>query len=239
MRYLITFSYDGSKFQGFQRQKEVRSVQKTLEEALSRVLGTKIIIKGSGRTDSKVHALNQYAHFDSGKINLSKTKKQLNNILNNDLKVKKIKRVNEVFHARFSVKEKKYKYIINLNPTKRNDNYYFTTYHKLDFKKMQKASKELVGINDYENFVSGKRTSYITQIKKIRLKKQKHFIIMYFVGTAFYRYMIRHLAGALYDVGKGKLLISELHKLIAKENIKSTSVMPAYGLYLVNVKFFK
>ena len=83
MRYLIKFSYDGTKFHGFQRQNDVKNVQKTLEDALSKILDTEIVIKGSGRTDAGVHALGQCAHFDYDGKFTSKKVYELNKILNN------------------------------------------------------------------------------------------------------------------------------------------------------------
>lgn len=238
MRYLITFSYDGSKFHGFQRQKDEKSVQKTLEDSLTLLLKKKIEIKGSGRTDSMVHAFNQCAHFDyNHNLNLFKTKKLLNELLDKEIIVKKIKKVSNNFHARFSVKEKKYCYVINFDKNNVNDKYYFTSYKNLNIKAMEEAAKILTGIHDYENFVSGKRENYITYVKKIKIKQRGHYLIFEFIGTSFYRYMVRHLVGALYDIGRNKMKMDELKKLVDKSILKSSSVMPAYGLYLVNIKF--
>lgn len=237
MRYLMSFSYDGSKFHGFQRQNDVVSVQRTLEEALSRLLEEKVVIKGSGRTDAGVHALVQTAHFDTEQ----KLTKDFKDVLNNELSnivIEKIKKVDDDFHARFSVKEKTYRYVINLDRENQDDNYYFTSFVPLDVDKMKRTSKLLVGPHDFHNFVSGNREDYYTEIYKVDIKVDKNHIIFEFTGAGFYRYMIRHLVGALYDVGRGKATVDDVKFMLDFPDVfKQLSVLPAGGLYLVKVKY--
>ena len=235
MKYLMTFGYDGSNFNGFQRQKDVKNVQGTIEKELSKILNSPIIIKGSGRTDAGVHAINQCAHFEYPKVNTHKLKKELNKSFNNEIIVKSIKKVDSDFHARFSVKYKEYYYVLNCSRNKRNDKYFYTTYKNLDINKMKEAANLFIGCHDFRNFVSGKRDDYTTYIKSIKIVEKKDLIIMKFKGVGFYRYMVRHLAGSIYDVGRGKLELKELQKLIDKKVIKESSVLPAYGLYLVKI----
>ena len=107
MRYLISISYDGSKFQGFQRLKENASVQKVIEDALTKINKDKVVIKGAGRTDRGVHALDQKAHFDLNiNINPEGLKKALNSLVKPYIYINDCKIVDENFHARFCVKEK-------------------------------------------------------------------------------------------------------------------------------------
>lgn len=238
MRYLIYFSYDGSLFHGLERQKDVKSVQKTLEDALSNVLKENIVIKASGRTDALVHALKQSAHFDyKGKLPYN-IKNKLNKVLKKEIVIKKIKRKDSHFHARFNVKKKIYRYIINIDYNKKNDHYYFSTKYNLDLKKMKECKKLFLKKHDFHNFVSGDRINYESYIYKIKIKKRNNFIIMEFVGKGFYRYMVRHLAGALFDVGRGKVNIKTIKDMLDYPSIpKQLTVLPAYGLYLVDVKY--
>ena len=113
MRYLIKFSYDGTKFHGFQRQNNEKSVQGTLEKVLSDVFDMDIVIKGSGRTDAGVHALAQCAHFDAPKKVTREDINIINRILNDEIVIKSCKMVKDNFHARHDVKSKKYVYMIN------------------------------------------------------------------------------------------------------------------------------
>ena len=239
MRYLIKFSYDGTKFHGFQRQNDVKSVQKTLEDALSKVFGVEIVIKGSGRTDAGVHALDQGAHFDyNGKVSIKEIDR-LNEILNNEIIIKKCMRVSNDFHARHSVKKKTYVYKIN-NGKYRNDydGYYYQVKYPLDIRKMRKASKLFIGVHDFHNFVSGFRVDYTTCIYKISIKKHGDIILMKFIGAGFYRYMVRHLVGALLDVGRGKTDINVVENMLLNENLnKKLSIVPAEGLYLEKIIF--
>lgn len=237
MRYLISFSYDGSKFHGFQRQKDVVNVQGTLEEVLSKLLEETIVIKGSGRTDAGVHALMQTAHFDTNKKIDSDFKDILNDELGNII-IQKIKRVDDDFHARFSVKEKTYRYIINLDKEKMDDNYYFTSFVPLNIEAMKQAGKLFIGPYDFHNFVSGDREDYYTEIYKISIKLDKNKIIFEFTGAGFYRYMIRHLVGALYDIGRGKVTNADVKMMLDNPNTpRQLTVMPANGLYLVKVRY--
>ena len=239
MRYLIKFSYDGTKFHGFQRQNDVKNIQGTLEHVLSDVLESDIVIKGAGRTDAGVHAITQCAHFDVDR----KIKKEdiniINRLLNGEIKIKKWQVVNSNFHARHDVKRKKYVYKLNIGEfDKDKEGYYYQIKYKLDFSLMKRVMKLYVGTHDFRNFVSGPRIDYTTTIYKTRIKRRRDTVFFEFVGIGFYRYMVRHLVGAILDVGRGKAKVVDVERML--ENpliIKSLSVVPADGLYLVDIKY--
>lgn len=239
MRYLIKFSYDGTKFHGFQRQKDVKNVQGTLEKTISKVLDEEILIKGSGRTDAGVHAKCQAAHFDTTKKVTKKEVLEINKILNDEIKIKSIKEVDGNFHARHSVKKKCYIYKINNGSYKKEYmGYYYQLRYPLDIKKMKEVSKLFLGTHDFQNFVSGDRTSYLSTIYKIKIKKRNDVIEITFWGVGFFRYMVRHLVGAIVDVGRGK--VDEkviLHMLENPGKCKKLSVVPASGLYLEKIVY--
>lgn len=239
MRYLVVFKYDGVKFHGFQRQNDVRNVQGELETVLSKVLGKKIMIKGAGRTDAGVHAICQCAHFDYDKKIGYKELKSMNKFLNNDIFIKDIKRVKDTFHARYSVRKKTYVYkIYNGIMPKEKEGYYYQINYKLKIRDMKKTAKILIGAHDYHNFVSGERDDYSTIIYKISIKKRGRIITMKFVGAGFYRYMVRHLVGAILDVGKGKATTNDVKIMLDKPDVpRNLSIVPAEGLYLVKVKY--
>lgn len=239
MRYLLRFSYGGTKFYGFQRQKDVKSVQGTLENALSTYFQEEIKIKGSGRTDAGVHAIGQTAHFDVNKKITKKDIRQLNIILKKDIVIKSFKLVPNDFHARFLVKKKIYIYKINVGKfSEKKQGYFYQVPYKLDMKKMQDACNLLVGTHDYQNFVSGIRDDYVSTIFKIKLKKRCNNIIMTFVGVGFYRYMVRHLVGAIIDVGRGKATLQDIEDMLNKpKEYKNLSVAPPEGLYLKKILY--
>ena len=116
MKYLITFSYDGSKYYGYQKQPKKKTIQSEIEKALKTINDDEVVsISASGRTDAGVHALNQKAHFELKiKITCDKLKNALNSLIPNDIYVKNVVEVNESFHARYNVRAKEYIYKINL-----------------------------------------------------------------------------------------------------------------------------
>lgn len=236
MRLAIIFSYDGSKFNGLQRQKNVRSVQKTVEDALENIYLEKVEIKASGRTDAKVHANYQVAHFDVSN-EIKNLKKRLNNLLIPDIVIKKVKRVNDDFHARLDVKKKEYIYKINLGRFKTSLNdYYYQPRNKLDIKLMKDASKVFLGTHDFRNFISGDSDKNVTTIYSIEFVKKSDKLEVRFIGTGFYRYMIRNLMGALIEVGKcsiGSETIKNMLDVVEKK--KSLPTAPPEGLYLNKV----
>lgn len=235
MKYLIKFSYDGSKFHGFQRQNNVRNVQSDIENELTKIFDETIQIKGAGRTDAKVHALNQCAHFETNK-KIKYVKRKLNQNIKN-IKIKKVKIVKDDFHARFSVKEKTYVYKLTQN-NKDNKRYYGYYYGNIDYKKIKKGIKLFKGYHNYKNFVAGSRESYesnITYVKTYKINKRIYFI---FKGKGFYRYMVRNLVGALIDYAKNKVTYNELKEMLDNyEKEKTLSTAKAEGLYLKKIKY--
>ncbi len=235
MRYLMIIKYDGSKFHGFQRQNNVRNVQGYLEKEISKDLNEDIEIKGSGRTDAKVHAYYQGIHFDTDK-NISNIKKDLNKVLK-DLKIKKVKKVSNSFHARHSVKNKTYLYKIDLTGNTDN-NYYLNYKYKLNIKKMKEASKYLIGYHDYRNFVAGDRINYKSTINNIKIYKFNNVLYIKLNGIGFYRYMVRNIVGALLEVGKGKIDKEVVKGMI--DNYLQEKRLPTSspnGLYLYKIKY--
>ena len=190
MRLKLTFSYDGSKFSGFQRQNKMRSVQKCIEDALSDIYGSKIEIKGAGRTDAGVHANGQVAHFDA-EIFIPKLKEKINLIVSPDINIRSIKKVKDDFHARLSVKKKEYIYKINLGSYQSSLNpYYYQPNYKIDVSLMKDAAKLLIGTHDFHNFVSGERDDYLSTIYSITITKTFDKVEIRFIGIGFYRYMV-------------------------------------------------
>jgi len=235
MKYMMVISYDGSKFHGFQRQNNIRNVQGYLESELSKMLNEVVIIKGAGRTDRGVHAKYQVVHFETDK-KISNLKKQLNNKLK-DLNIKKIKKVNNNFHARHSVKNKTYLYKVDLNNIL-DSNYYLILKNKINIKKMKEVSKLFIGTHNFKNFVAGERLDYTTTILDINIYKFKGVLYLKFKGVGFYRYMIRNLVGALLEVGKSKIDINNVKDMLDNPELeKRLPTSSPNGLYLVKINY--
>ena len=239
MNYVIEISYDGSKFFGFQRLNEELSVQKVLEEALTKINKQSVEVKGSGRTDRGVHANGQCVSFKLD-VNIDENglKRALNSLVKPYIYVKNVKIVDEDFHARFSVRKKKYIYKINLgefNP--QIEDYVYQSEYKLDVNKMIEVSKLYLGVHNFHNFVSGEREDYTCVIYDIQFKQEKDILNIEFEGKSFYRYMVRNLVGMMIEVGRGKDDISKVVEMLETEEDIPAYTAPASGLYLEKIEY--
>lgn len=243
MRYLISFSYDGTLFHGFEKQKGYRTIEDEMEKALTYInngKSTKLV--ASGRTDKGVHALKQTAHVDIFvKITEDKLKRAMNSLLPNDIHVIEAKEVPEDFHARYMVKEKVYEYKLNmgeLNPLERNYVYQFGK--KLDVKLMREAIKLFIGVHDFKAFTPNKdkRVSYVREIYDANIVEDGDILTFIFKGNGFIKYQIRNMVGLLIQIGLGKKEVSSVTKIIELKN-RSAGFKTAHpeGLYLVDVKY--
>ena len=243
MRFLIKFSYDGTNYCGFQKQKGLETIEEKLEEALTKVNnGKKTTITATGRTDKGVHALVQYGHADIDvNITEKKLKRALNSNLPDDIHVIETKEVSEDFHARYNVKEKTYKYIINTgeyNPLERN--YVFQYNYKLDVENMKKAINYFLGEHDFRAFVTDnkEKENCIRTITKVNIKEDKDKIIITFTGNGFLRYQVRNMVGVLIKVGENKISPEIVDKIIEScDRTKAGKTAPPEGLYLVDIKY--
>lgn len=243
MRFLLKFSYDGTNYSGFQNQPGLSTIQKQLEDALEKVNnGQKTTICATGRTDKGVHALCQYAHTDlSIDITEAKLKRALNSNLPDDIHIISTKIVDKDFHARYNVKEKEYKYYINLgeyNPIERK--YVFQYNHELNIENMSQAIKYFIGTHDYRAFVTEnkEKENCIRTITKATITKEKEKLIITFQGNGFLRYQVRNMVGILIRVGENNISPETVEKTLeSKDRTKSGKTAPAQGLYLTNIEY--
>ena len=240
MKYLITISYDGTNFYGFQRLNNKRTVQKEIEEALTVINKSKVEIKGAGRTDKNVHAYGQKASF-SLDVNVPEDRlvNAINSLIGNDLRVIDCIKVDDDFHARFNVLEKEYVYKINngkYDPLLYN--YSLFVDKKISISKLKEVAKLFIGGHNFKNFVAGQRNNYEAIINKIDIKKENDFILIKFNGKSFYRYMVRNLVGAMLDYIYDRASLSDIKTALDKPNIdKKFSCASPNGLYLMNIKY--
>lgn len=244
MRFLMTFSYDGSKYNGYQKQPKVKTVQGEIEKVLKKLTGNKKIdIFASGRTDAKVHAISQKAHFDfDTKMEPKNIKDALNSMLPDDIYVKSIEEVSDTFHARYNVKAKEYIYKINMgeyDPIQKD--YVYQYNKKLDVVEIERALKYLEGTHDFKSFTKAndEREDYvrtIVQTNLIRNFKQVNKITISFLGTGFMRYMVRNMVGTLIEIGEGKKKSEDIIEILeAKDRRKAGITAAPEGLYLKDV----
>lgn len=243
MRFLIKFSYDGTAYCGFQTQPGLNTIQETIENALKIVNNNKKTpIVATGRTDKKVHALSQYAHADIDvDITEYKLKRALNSNLPNDIHVIETKIVPNDFHARYNVKEKEYKYYINLgeyNPLERN--YVFQYNYKLNIEAMKEAIKVFIGTHDFRAFVTEnkEKENCIRTITKASIENIQDKLIITFTGDGFLRYQVRNMVGILIKVGENKISTIDVEKILeSKDRTTSGKTAPPEGLYLTKVLY--
>jgi len=246
MRYFMTFSYDGSKYIGFQKQLKGDTIQGAIEEALYRISGNnKVLLSASGRTDAGVHALNQTAHFDlKEEIDELKLKNSLNKLLPDDIYVKRVEMVSDEFHARYDVKAKEYIYMINMgeyNPIEKD--YVYQYNDRLNVPELERALKYLEGIHNFKSFTKNgeekPKEDYvrtIIQTSVIRNVKDLNKITISILGTGFMRYMVRNIVGVLIEIGEGKRRSDDIFRILDSKNRKEAGkTAPANGLYLKDV----
>ena len=241
MRYLASVSYDGSKFYGFQRLKNKKTVQGELEKVLTTINKTMVLVKGAGRTDRGVHALDQKIHFDLNiKIDIPHLLLAINSRLDSAVRVNYIEEVSSDFHARFDCIQKKYQYIINMGEYDLFiDDYVYNYNKKLNIKNMKKASKYLLGAHSFKVFTSGERENYNSIISKVDFKRHGSMLYITFTGVSFYRYMVRNLVGALLLAGEGRMPTTGIEEMLSNsKKIYNYMTVPANGLYLMEVKYY-
>lgn len=244
-RYKIKIEYDGTKYCGWQKQKDEKSIQEVLEKAIFQAFKEKVDVVASGRTDAGVHAKAQIAHFDLEK-NLTDFQMMMainQNIENEeDVSVIDCEIVDNEFNARFSAKMRHYQYIIlnrraNLALDK---NRVWHVPQNLDLEKMQEASKYLIGKHDFSSFRDSQcqAKTPIRTIQAIKIEQNDNFISFEISAKSFLHHMVRNIVGTLVMVGKGKINPKEMSVIIeSKDRAKSGPNAPACGLYFLKVDY--
>jgi tRNA pseudouridine38-40 synthase len=242
-RYKILIEYVGTNFIGWQVQSKGKSIQKLIQTKLSKLLKEKVLLIGSGRTDSGVHATEQSAHFDCKKEiqNLDKFLRSINHFVNNmyisiiDIKKKKLN-----FHARFSAKQRIYKYII-FNRVSRPSIEKERGWHiinKLDIPLMKKGAKKLIGTKDFSTFRSSScnAKSPIRTMKAIKIKSIKGRVEIQFQSQSFLQQQVRSMVGCLKYLAEKKWNLKKLDLVLkSKKRILCAPPAPAEGLFLEKV----
>ena len=239
MRYKLTISYDGSYFNGYQRQIGLPTVQGKIEEALKIIFKEDITIKSAGRTDTGVHAINQVAHFDSDiNVPIKGLKKVLNKSLQPHIYIKDINIVDETFHARLSATSKEYHYYISTNeynPLKSSYVYYYN--HNIDIDKIKKAMNCFIGTHDFKSLSKGHdKEETIRTIYSFDVAEKSGVYEFIIIGNGFLRNMVRIIMAILLKVNENKISIDDVTKIINEKNRKTAPwLAPAEGLYLFNI----
>lgn len=241
MRYKMIVSYDGTFFHGFQRQKNYISIQEVLEEKLTEILKTPVIIHGSGRTDALVHAKGQVVHFDSVQyIPVNNLKKILNKKIYPHIYVTNISLVDESFHSRKSAVAKEYRYYVSINtfdPLKSNYLHFF--HDRINISKIREAMTYIVGTHDFKSFSKNKNlATSVRTIYSFDLEINDGVLEFRIVGNGFMYNMVRIIVAIMLKVAEGKLEPLDVKRIIdGKMRTLAPWVAPAQGLYLWKVYY--
>lgn len=242
MRIKAIASYKGTRFFGYQIQANENeiSVQEEIQKVLSKIFSSPIKIVSSGRTDRGVHALNQCFHFDVEKeeLDLGKLKHSLDCLLPSDIYIKSLEEVDDSFHARFSVVNKTYRYIINVGEyDPLIDDLVYNFNKKLDLDKIKEGARKFIGEHSFHNFCSNDE-DFVRIIHFLEIKEEGNNVIIDINGNGFRRYMVRMIVGTLIAIGTNKLDISKLdHFLDINVNDRVSYKAPSQGLYLLDIDY--
>lgn len=243
INYKLTIAYDGTKYNGFQRQSKhpEKTIQGKIEHVLSQLFDEEIQLIGSGRTDAGVHAKGQVCNFHSEKsLTLEEILAYLHTYLPQDIAVVDLCIASPRFHSRYNVIRKRYTYTI--------DNGYFPdpfslkySYHVpeiLAIDKMEEAATYLLGEHDFKAFTSlkSKTKSTIKVIKAITIRPLDQKILITYEGNGFLQHMVRIMTGTLIEIGEGKRDPQDILVLLeGKERAKAGHKAPAQGLCMEKV----
>jgi len=242
-RYFIKLSFLGTNYHGWQKQENANSVQFVLAEALSVMLKEKTEVTGAGRTDAGVHAREFYAHFDTNYLNENQRMElvfHLNGYLPSDIAIQEIIPVKPDSHARFSAVSRTYQYILaqTKDPFLNGFAFYYSV--PLDIRRMNEGAVILKLNDDFTSFAklpSETRTN-ICLITNIFWERKGDLLVFTITANRFLRNMVRAIVGTLIDLGRNRIQLSELERIILLKNRSAAGYsVPACGLYLTSVVY--
>jgi tRNA pseudouridine38-40 synthase len=240
----LILEYDGTGYRGWQRQKNVPTIQEVLEEALYRLTGEAIRVIGSGRTDAGVHALAQVANFHTASsLPLSAFLKGFNSLLPPDIAVLEVSEAPGDFHARRAARAKTYHYRIFNRPIRSplNRRYSWWIPYPLNLEAMQEAAAALLGEHNFQAFqASG--SSVQNPVRRVLHAAWERtpgdLLVFAITATGFLRGMVRSLVGTMVEIGKGRRTPQDLKEVLETgERRRVGPTAPPQGLFLVEVLY--
>ena len=241
--YKLTISYDGSRYQGWQRQATTdNTIQFVLEYSIGKMVGYRVEVDGSGRTDAGVHARGQVASVKLSKLyDVDEMREALNRYLPEDIRIVDVELVKNGFHARKSAKGKKYEYYVDCRekPDVFSRRYCYHYPEKLDIEARRGAVPDLVGVKNFITFTDDSDCKDpVRKIMNIKIVSNGEKVRITYYGTGFLYHMVRILTGTLLEIGTGKREASMLPVVIAAEDRSLAGFLaPARGLFLRKVYY--
>ena len=231
MNYRLILQYDGSRYDGWQRQGNTeKTVQGKIEEVLSRLLEEPVEIDGAGRTDAGVHALGQTANFHTErKLDPEELKAALNQFLPEDIGVLRAEEVPERFHSRLNARGKTYRYRVATGEEKNvfERKQIYPLDQPLDVDAMRRGAALMIGEKDFRGFSSMKKTkkSTVRRLESIEIREVSGELRLEFTGNGFLYNMVRILTGTLLEIGMGKKS-QKVWKRSSGKRIETWPVLP-------------
>ncbi|MEN6313533.1 MAG: tRNA pseudouridine(38-40) synthase TruA [Clostridiaceae bacterium] len=239
----LTIEYDGTAYHGWQSQINATAVQDVVASAVSSLTGENCSVTGSSRTDTGVHALGQVCNFHTNSpIPADKFAYALNTLLPEDIVIRKSEDVPDGFHARFSARGKKYRYLFynSVFPSALLRNRAFHVYYPLDIAAMHKAAGCFTGTHDFAAFsaAGGSVKTTVRTITEAAVVRDDELVGFTVAGDGFLYNMVRIIAGTLVEVGFGRIKADDIPEIIDScDRKRAGRTAPAHGLYLVEVYY--
>ena len=243
-RYFIELAYNGNAYFGWQKQPQQATVQETIENALSTILGNKIDITGCGRTDTRVHAKQYFAHFNFNGEFPEAFVRRLNKFLPKDIAIKQLFQTHWDAHARFDAYHRSYEYHLHFN----KDPFTITTAYQYsypvwpDFEKMQQAARLLL---HYEDFFPFCKTNHNAKTLRCELRRSEWVfheedakLVYHISANRFLRGMVRLIVGMCINIGLDKISLADVKKALDKqERLPKSNSAPPEGLFLTDIRY--
>ena len=240
MRFKLYIEYEGTRYSGWQVQKNVRTVQGKLLEVAEKIFkNQKVDIQGSGRTDAGVHALCQVAHLEVKSVLTPEIiRMKFNDELPPDINILEVEKTNPKFHARHDAISRSYLYQISKRRTAFGKNYVWWIKDKLNFNKILSAANLFKGMHDFVSFTDEDQEEKSTKvlIEDVQIKENGELLLVRIVGSHFLWKMVRRMIGVLVEIGRGKSSENDLKQFLqSKSTEPARFTAPPSGLFLEQV----
>lgn len=241
-RFKLYIEYEGTRYSGWQKQHNAKTIQGTLLKIAERIFDTaKLDIQGSGRTDSGVHAVCQTAHLEVKTMLAPEIIRiKFNDELPYDINILEVEKANPQFHARHDALSRSYLFQISRRRTAFGKNYVWWIKDKLNFPLMEKASGEFIGMKDFSSFSDDDKVEKSTKalIQNIELKEDGDLILIRITASHFLWKMVRRIVGVLVEVGRGKMTQKDIEFFLTNHsNVPAKYTAPPSGLFLEQVLY--
>ena len=242
MRFKLTIEYAGTRYSGWQIQKNARTIQGEIDRALREELGARDFeLYGSGRTDAGVHAIAQVAHLDlDSTLTPDLLRRRLNDALPSDISVLSVEKVRHRFHARHDAVARSYLYQISRRKTSFAKPFVWWVKEPLALDPMREAARAFVGFHDFQSFSDDDPREKSTEVavECLDIHDDGDLIVVHIEGSHFIWKMVRRLVGVLVAVGRGDLAVNDAVTMLSeRSDVPARLTAPAAGLFLERVYY--